>query len=384
MGKLKKKFSWSRITYLNFLWNFFTQLKIYIFPIYYRILNKKKLSIYFEKKIQPRCFDIREKFLFNNRYFKKKFYSKLRNMSGKLKKIFFMKPNNLFKFFVNFFYSIKNIYFPDILPHFKQKKTFYIFRKKNPASMLRYSRKIFVQQSLFKIFFYSKLRNMSGKLKKIFSWSRITYLNLLWNFFTQLKIYIFPIYYSILNKKKLSIYFEKKIQPRCFDIREKFLFNNRYFKKKFYSKLRNMSGKLKKIFFMKPNNLFKFFVNFFTQLKIYIFPIYYSILNKKKTFYIFRKKNPASMLRYSRKIFVQQSLFKIFYSKLRNMSGKLKKKFFMKPNNLFKFFVNFFTQLKIYIFPIYYSILNKKKSFYIFRKKNPASMLRYSRKNFVQ
>ena len=80
-----------------------------------------------------------------------------------------MKPNNLFKFFVNFFYSIKNIYFPDILPHFKQKK-------------------------------------------------------------------------------KLSIYFEKKIKPRCIDIREKFLFNNRYFKKKFYSKLRNMSGKLKKKF----------------------------------------------------------------------------------------------------------------------------------------
>ena len=31
--------------------------------------------------------------------------------------------------------------------------------------MLRYLRKIFVQQSLFKIFFYSKLRTMSGKLK---------------------------------------------------------------------------------------------------------------------------------------------------------------------------------------------------------------------------
>ena len=132
MGKLKKKFSWSRITYLNFLWNFFTQLKIYIFPIYYSILNKKKLSIYFEKKIEPRCFDIREKILFNNRYFKKKFYSKLRNMSGKLKKKFFMKPNNLFKFFVNFFYSIKNIYFPDILQHFKQKKIFlYISKKKS-------------------------------------------------------------------------------------------------------------------------------------------------------------------------------------------------------------------------------------------------------------
>ena len=144
-GKLKKNFSWSRITYLNFLWIFFTQLKIYIFPIYYRILNKKKISIYFEKKIQPRCFDIHEKFLFNNRYFKKNFYSKLRNMSGKLKKKIFMKPNNLFKFFVKFFYSIKNIYFPDILQHFKQKKSFYIFRKKNPATMLRYSRKNFVQ-----------------------------------------------------------------------------------------------------------------------------------------------------------------------------------------------------------------------------------------------
>ena len=133
---------------------------------------------------------------------------------------------------------------------------------------------------------------------------------------------------------------------------------------------------------------------FFTQLKIYIFPIYNRILNKKKTFYIFRKKNPASMLRYSRKIFVQQSLFKIFFSKLRNMSGKLKKKKFMKPNNLFKFFVNFFTQLKIYIFPIYYSILNKKKTFYIFRKKNRARCFdirekilfnnRYFKKKFIR
>ena len=143
-GKLKKKFSWSRITYLNFLWNFFTQLKIYFFPIYYSILNKKKTFYIFRKKNRARCFDIREKILFNNRYFKIFFYSKLRNMSGKLKKKIFMKPNNLFKFFVKFFYSIKNIYFPDILQHFKQKKTFYIFRKKNPASMLRYSRKIFV------------------------------------------------------------------------------------------------------------------------------------------------------------------------------------------------------------------------------------------------
>ena len=194
------------------MWIFFTQLKIYIFPIYYRILNKKKISIYFEKKIQPRCYDIREKFLFNNRYFKKKFYSKLRIMSGKLKKKFFMKPNNLFKFFVNFFYSIKNIYFPDILPHFKQKK--------------------------------------------------------------------------------ISIYFEKKIQPRCFDIREKFLFNNRYFKKKFYSKLRIMSGKLKKKFFMKPNNLFKFFVNFFYSIKNIYFPDILPHFKQKKNFlYISKKKS---------------------------------------------------------------------------------------------
>ena len=185
----------------------------------------------------------------------------------------------------------------------------------------------------------------------------------MWNFFTQLKIYIFPIYYRILNKKKISIYFEKKIQPRCFDIREKFLFN----------KLRNMSGKLKKIFSWSRITYLNFLWNFFTQLKIYIFPIYYRILNKKKTFYIFRKKNPAAMLRYSRKIFVQQSLFKIFfYSKLRNMSGKLKKKFSWSRITYLNFLWNFFTQLKIYIFPIYYSILNKKKTFYIFRKKNPA------------
>ena len=226
-------------------------------------------------------------------------------MSGKLKKKFFMKQNNLFKFFVNFFTQLKIYIFPIYYRILNKKKSFYIFRKKNPASMLRYSRKIFVQQSLFKIFFYSKLRNMSGKLKKKFSWSRITYLNFLWNFFTQLKIYIFPIYYSILNKKKLSIYFEKKIQLRCFDIREKFLFNNRYFKKKFYSKLRNMSGKLKKKCSWSRITYLNFLWNFFTQLKIYIFPIYYSILNKKKSFYIFRKKNPASMLRYSRKNFVQ-------------------------------------------------------------------------------
>ena len=206
----------------------------------------------------------------------------------------------------------------------------------------------------------------------------------MWNFFTQLKKYIFPIYYSILNKKKLSIYFEKKIQPRCFDIREKFLFNNRYLKF-FYSKLRNMSGKLKKKIFMKPNNLFKFFVNFFTQLKIYIFPIYYSILNKKKTFYIFRKKNRARCFDIREKILFNNRYFKKkFYSKLHNKVGKLKKKFSWSRITYLNFLWIFFTQLKIYIFPIYYRILNKKKTFYIFRKKNPASMLRYSRKFFVQ
>ena len=133
-----------------------------------------------------------------------------------------------------------------------------------------------------------------------------------------------------------------------------------------------MSGKLKKNFFMKPNNLLNFFVNFFTQLKIYIFPIYYSILNKKKTFYIFRKKNPASMLRYSRKIFIQQSLFKIFF--ILNcviMSGKLKKKIFMKPNNLFIFFVKFFYSIKNIYFPDILPYFKQKKNFlYILKKKS--------------
>ena len=53
----------------------------------------------------------------------------------------FMKPNNLFKFFVKFFYSIKNIYFPDILPHFKQKKTFYIFQKKSSRNVSIFAKK---------------------------------------------------------------------------------------------------------------------------------------------------------------------------------------------------------------------------------------------------
>ena len=169
-------------------------------------------------------------------------------MSGKLKKIFFMKPNNLFKFFVNFFTQLKIYIFPIYYSILNKKKTFFIFRKKNRARCFDIREKILFNNRYFKKKFYSKLHNKVGKLKKKCSWSRITYLNFLWIFFTQLKIYIFPIYYRILNKKKISIYFEKKIQPRCFDIREKFLFNNRYFKKKFYSKLRNMSGKLKKNF----------------------------------------------------------------------------------------------------------------------------------------
>ena len=161
---------------------------------------------------------------------------------------------------------------------------------------------------------------MSGKLKKKFSWSRITYLNFLWNFFTQLKIYIFPIYYSILNKKKTFYIFRKKSSSMLRYSWKNALFNNRYFKKKFYSKLHNKVRKILKKFFMKPNNLFKFFVNFFTQLKIYIFPIYYSILNKKKTFYIFRKKNRVRCFDIREKILFNNRYFKKkFYSKLHNL-----------------------------------------------------------------
>ena len=120
----------------KFFVNFFYSIKNIYFPDILPHFKQKKNFLYISKKKSSlqclQCFDIREKFLFNNRYFKKKFYSKLRNMSGKLKKKFFMKPNNLFKFFVNFFYSIKNIYFPDILQHFKQKKIFlYISKKKS-------------------------------------------------------------------------------------------------------------------------------------------------------------------------------------------------------------------------------------------------------------
>ena len=77
-----------------------------------------------------------------------------------------MKPNNLFKFFVNFFYSIKNIYFPDILPHFKQKKNFLYISKKKSGLDIR-EKFLFNNRYLNRYlkFFYSKLRNMSGKLK---------------------------------------------------------------------------------------------------------------------------------------------------------------------------------------------------------------------------
>ena len=150
------------------MWIFFTQLKIYIFPIYYRILNKKKTFYIFRKKNPASMLRYSRKFFVQQSLFKIFFYSKLRNMSGKLKKKIFMKPNNLFKFFVKFFYSIKNIYFPDILQHFKQKKTFYIFRKKNRARCFDIREKILFNNRYFKKKFYSKLHNKVGKLKKNF------------------------------------------------------------------------------------------------------------------------------------------------------------------------------------------------------------------------
>ena len=226
---------------------------------------------------------------------------------------------------------------------------------------------------------------MSGKLKKKFSWSRITYLNFLWIFFTQLKIYIFPIYYRILNKKKTFYIFRKKNPASMLRYSRKIFVQQSLFKIFFYSKLRNLSGKLKKKIFMKPNNLFKFFVNFFTQLKIYIFPIYYSILNKKKTFYIFRKKNRARCFDIREKMLFNNRYFKKkIYSKLHNKVGKLKKKIFMKPNNLFKFFVNFFYSIKNIYFPDILPHFKQKKNFLYISKKKSSSMLRYSWKNFVQ
>ena len=217
-----------------------------------------------------------------------------------------MKQNNLFKFFVNFFYSIKNIYFPDILPHFKQKKNFLnISKKKSSLDASIFAKKFCSIIAILKKNFILNCVICRENLKKNFSWSRITYLNFLWIFFTQLKIYIFPIYYRILNKKKTFYIFRKKNPAAMLRYSRKIFVQQSLFKIFFYSKLRNMSGKLKKKFSWSRITYLNFLWNFFTQLKIYIFPIYYSILNKKKTFYIFRKKNPASMLRYSRKIFVQ-------------------------------------------------------------------------------
>ena len=295
-GKLKKNFFMKPNNSFKFFVNFFTQLKIYIFPIYYRILNKKKISIYFEKKIQPRCFDIREKILFN------------------------------------------------------------------------------------------KLRNMSGKLKKNFSWSRITYLNFLWNFFTQLKIYIFPIYYRILNKKKTFYIFRKKNPAAMLRYSRKIFVQQSLFKIFFYSKLRNMSGKLKKKIFMKPNNLFKFFVKFFYSIKNIYFPDILQHFKQKKIFlYISKKKSSLDASIFAKKFCsIIAILKKNFILNCIIRWENLKKKFSWSQITYLNFLWNFFTQLKIYIFPIYYSILNKKKTFYIFRKKNRAAMLRYSRKNFVQ
>ena len=133
---------------------------------------------------------------------------------------------------------------------------------------------------------------------------------------------------------------------------------------------------------MKPNNLFKFFVKFFYSIKNIYFPDILQYFKQKKNFYIFRKKNPASMLRYSRKIFVQQSLFKIFYSKLRSMSGKLKKKIFMKPNNLFKFFVKFFYSIKNIYFPDILQHFKQKKNFLYISKKKSSLNASIFAKNF--
>ena len=204
----------------------------------------------------------------------------------------FMKPNNLFKFFVNFFYSIKNIYFPHILPHFKQKNNFYIFRKKNRARCFDIREKILFNNRYLK-FFYSKLRNMSGKLKKKFFMKPNNLFKFFVNFFYSIKNIYFPDILPHFKQKNNFYIFRKKNRARCFDIREKILFNNRYFKKKFYSKLRNMSGKLKKKFFMKPNNLFKFFVNFFYSIKNIYFPDILPHFKQKKTFYIFREKKSS-------------------------------------------------------------------------------------------
>ena len=126
---------------------------------------------------------------------------------------------------------------------------------------------------------------------------------------------------------------------------------------------------------MKPNNLFKFFVNFFTQLKIYIFPIYYSILNKKKTFYIFRKKNRARCFDIREKILFNNRYFKKkFILNCIIRWEKFKKNFSWSRITYLNFLWIFFTQLKIYIFPIYYIYIThfkqKKNFLYISKKKS--------------
>ena len=156
-----------------------------------------------------------------------------------------------------------------------------------------------------------------------------------------------------------------------------------------------MSGKLKKKFFMKPNNLFKFFVNFFYSIKNIYFPDILQHFKQKKNFlYISKKKSSLDASIFAKKFCSIIAILKFFYSKLRNMSGKLKKKFFMKPNNLFKFFVNFFYSIKNIYFPDILPHFKQKKNFlYISKKKssldasifakNFCSIIAILKKNFI-
>ena len=128
---------------------------------------------------------------------------------------------------MNFSYSIKNIYFPDILPHFKQKKNFLYISKKKSSLDASIFAKNFVQQSLFKIFFYSKLRNMSGKLKKNFFMKPNNLFKFFVKFFYSIKNIYFPDILPNFKQKKNFLYISKK--KSSLDICEKFLFNNRFF-----------------------------------------------------------------------------------------------------------------------------------------------------------
>ena len=128
----------------------------------------------------------------------------------------------------------------------------------------------------------------------------------MWIFFTQLKIPIYYIYITHFKQKKNFLYISKKKSSLDASIFAKnFCSIIAILKKNFILNCIIRWEKFKKKFSWSRITYLNFLWIFFTQLKIYIFPIYYRILNKKKTFYIFRKKNPASMLRYSRKIFVQ-------------------------------------------------------------------------------